>query len=213
MTAPTTLHLIRHATYGLIGNTLAGRSPGHHLGPEGRRQAEAVAADLAGRQLAAVVASPLERAQETAAPIAARHGLTVAIDPGLNEVAFGQWTGAGFGDLASRADWQAFNSFRSMAPVPGGESMLDAQARAVATLLRLRAAWPGAEIAVVSHADVVRAMLAHLLGISLDLFHRLDIAQASRSVVMLHDGDAQVLGVNLPPLQSSSKRASPQQAA
>lgn len=208
MTAPTTLHLIRHATYGLVGNTLAGRSPGHHLGPEGRRQAEAVAADLARRPLAAVVASPLERTQETAAPIAARHGLTVAIDPGLNEVAFGHWTGARFDDLAGRADWQAFNSFRSMASVPGGESMLDAQARAVAALLRLRAAWPNAEVAVVSHADVVRAMLAHLLGISLDLFHRLDIAPASRSVVILHDGDAQVLGVNLPPSQSS-----PQQAA
>lgn len=208
MTAPTTVHLIRHATYGLVGNTLAGRSPGHHLGSEGRRQAEAVAADLARQPLAAVVASPLERAQETAAPIAARHGLTVAIDPGLNEVAFGHWTGARFDDLAGRADWQAFNSFRSMAPVPCGESMLDAQARAVAALLRLRAAWPNAEVAVVSHADVVRAMLAHLLGISLDLFHRLDIAPASRSVVILHDGDAQVLGVNLPPSQSS-----PQQAA
>ena len=209
MTAPTTLHLIRHATYGLLGNTLAGRSPGHHLGPEGRLQAEAVAIDLAERPLTAVIASPLERAQETAAPIAAQHGLAVAIDPGLNEVAFGDWTGARFDDLAERADWQAFNAFRSMAPVPGGESMLNVQARAVAALLRLRAAWPGAEIAVVSHGDVVKAMLAHLLGIPLDLFRRLDIAPASRSVVVLHDGDAQVLGVNLPP----SPRPSAQQAA
>ena len=209
MTAPTTLHLIRHATYGLLGNTLAGRSPGHHLGPEGRLQAEAVAIDLAERPLTAVIASPLERAQETAAPIAAQHGLAVAIDPRLNEVAFGDWTGARFDDLAERADWQAFNAFRSMAPVPGGESMLNVQARAVAALLRLRAAWPGAEIAVVSHGDVVKAMLAHLLGIPLDLFRRLDIAPASRSVVVLHDGDAQVLGVNLPP----SPQPSAQQAA
>lgn len=199
MTAPTTLHLVRHATYNLLGHRLAGRSLGHHLGPEGRLQAEAVADDLAERPLAAVIASPLERAQETAAPIAARHRLVVGTEPGLTEIDFGEWTGAPFEDLAHRVDWHAFNVFRSTALVPGGELMLQAQARALTALMRLRAAWPGREIAVVSHADVIKAILAHWLAVPLDLFHRLEIAPASRSIVVLHDTDAQVLGVNWPP--------------
>jgi len=199
VTAPTTLHLIRHASYGLLGHTLAGRSPGHRLSQDGQREAAAIADDLAIRPLAAVIAGPLERAQETAAPIATRHRLTVASDPGFDEIAFGEWTGCRFDDLAGLPEWQAFNRLRSVAAVPGGESMLAAQARAVAALMRLRAAWPGAEIAVVSHADVLKSVLASLLGMSLDLCRRLEIAPASRSVVVLHDHDAQVLGIGLPP--------------
>ena len=199
MSAATTVHLIRHASYGLLGHTLAGRAPGHHLSPDGRCEAEAVASDLADRPLASVLAGPLERAQETAAPIAARHRLRATSDPGFDEIAFGEWTGCRVADLAGRPEWQAFNQFRSMAAVPGGESMLAAQARAAAALMRLRAAWPGAEIAVVSHADVLKSVLAALLGMPLERCRRLELAPASRSVVVLHDSDAQVLCVGLPP--------------
>lgn len=199
MTAATTVHLIRHASYGLLGHTLAGRSPGHRLSPEGRREAAALADGLAERPLEAVVAGPLERAQETATPIAARHRLIVAENPGFDEIAFGAWTGRRFDDLAELPEWQAFNRFRSVATVPGGEAMLTVQARAVAALMRLRADWPGAEVAVVSHGDVLKSVLAALLGMPLDLCRRLEIAPASRSVVALHDNDAQVLCVGLPP--------------
>lgn len=199
MTAATIVHLIRHASYGLLGHTLAGRSPGHHLSLQGQREAAALADDLAACRLEAVVAGPLERAQETAAPIAARHRLIVASNPGFDEIAFGAWTGRRFDELAELPDWQAFNRFRGVAVVPGGESMLAAQARAVTALMRLRADWPGAEIAVVSHADVLKSVLASLLGMPLDLCRRLEIAPASRSVVALHDNDAQVLCVGLPP--------------
>ena len=198
MSAATTLHLVRHASYGLLGHTLAGRSPGHHLSPQGQREAEAVADDLAARPLALVVAGPLERAHETAAPIAGRHRLPVGQEPGFDEIAFGAWTGCRFAELEGRPEWVAFNQFRSVAPVPGGETMLAVQARAVTAMLRLRAAWPGAEIAVVSHADVLKAVLAALLGMPLDLCRRLEIAPASRSVVMLADTDAQVQGIGLP---------------
>ncbi|MBV9735802.1 MAG: histidine phosphatase family protein, partial [Acidisphaera sp.] len=99
MTAPTTFHLIRHATYGLIGHTLAGRTPGHALNEAGRAQAAALAASLAGRPIAAVVSSPLERARETAAPIAAGHGLAVSVDGDFNEIDFGEWTGLAFDTL------------------------------------------------------------------------------------------------------------------
>lgn len=195
----TTFHLIRHGTYPLLGHVLGGRSAGHSLDAAGRAQAEALAEALAVRPIRAVVSSPLERTRETAAPIAARHGLAVAIEPDLNEIDFGEWTGAAFDELHARPAWRAFNLFRSSTPIPGGETMLAAQARAMAALLRLRAAYPEGDVAVVSHGDVVKAILAHFLGVSLDLFRRFEISPASRSVVVMHAEDAQVLAVNLPP--------------
>lgn len=199
MPGPTTFHLIRHATYGLIGHRLAGRTPGHALGEEGRAQAAALAASLDAHPLAAVIASPLERTRETAAAIAERRDLPVLIEPGLNEIDFGDWTGETFDVLHARPAWRAFNRFRSTAPIPGGETMLAAQARAVAAVLRLRAAYPQAGLALVSHADVIKAVLAHFLAAPLDLFGRIEIAPASRSVVVLYDETAAIAGINLPP--------------
>ncbi|MBV9734531.1 MAG: histidine phosphatase family protein, partial [Acidisphaera sp.] len=114
------------------------------------------------------------------------------------EVDFGDWTGDRFEALHARPEWRAFNRFRSTAPIPGGETMLAAQARAVGAVLRLRAAHPDAELAVVSHADVIKAVLAHFLAAPLDLFSRIEIAPASRSVVVLYDETAAIAGVNLP---------------
>jgi len=197
-TNPTVFHLVRHATYGLIGHVLAGRTPGHRLNPAGQAQAAALAASLAALPIAAIVSSPLERTRETAEAIAAPHGLPVQIEPDLIEIDFGEWTGSAFPALHALPEWRAFNSFRSSTPIPGGETMLAAQSRAVAAILRQRAAHPGSELVVVSHGDVVKAILAHFLGMPLDLFRRLDIAPGSRSVLALHDEDAQVRAVNLP---------------
>ncbi len=76
--------------------------------------------------------------------------------------------------------------------------MLDAQARVVGALLRLRARWPGAELAVVSHGDIIKVVLAHVLGSPLDLLRRIELAPASRSIIVLGDRDATVSGMNLP---------------
>ena len=199
MSSATTFHLIRHASYGLLDHTLGGRSPGHSLNAQGRAEAERLAESMAATKLAAVVSSPLERAQETASAIAARHGLAVATDPDLSEIDFGDWTGADFRSLHAGQAWRAFNSFRSTARIPGGETMLGAQARMVEAVLRLQAAWRDREIAVVSHADPIKAVLAHFLGTPLDLLRRIEIAPASRSVVVLYDEDAKILALNLPP--------------
>ena len=99
MSGGTTFHLIRHGDYGLLGRVLAGRTPGHSLSDLGRKQAERVAAALAHRPIAAVVSGPLERARETAAPLAARCGLEVSVDPDLDEIDFGEWTGMAFDAL------------------------------------------------------------------------------------------------------------------
>ena len=178
---------------------MSGRLEGVGLNAAGRREAEALAASLAARPLAAIVCSPLQRAVETASPLATRRGLATRIDPGFAEIDFGDWTGADLADLDSDPSWRAFNRFRSTAPVPGGETALAVQARAVAALLRLHHAHPDAELAVVSHAEIIRVLLAHALAVPLDLARRIEVLPAHRSVLVLFDEDARVDALNLPP--------------
>jgi probable phosphomutase (TIGR03848 family) len=199
MSSATTFILVRHASYGLLDHRLGGRAPGHSLNEQGRAEAARLAAALAGAPLAAIVASPMERTQETAAAIAARHGLAVQTDEDLIEMDFGAWTGADFRSLHDDPVWRAFNSFRATAPIPGGETMLAVQARMIAALRRLQAAHRDRMIAVVSHADPIKSVLTHFLGMPLDLMRRIEVAPASRSVLTLYDEDAVVTAINLPP--------------
>lgn len=199
MADATTFHLVRHASYDLLGRVLAGRTPGHSLNRTGQAEAEALAEALAERPIAAVFSSPLERARETAHPVAARHDLRVAIDPTLDEIDFGEWTGLTLDELHADPAWRRFNAFRSTTPIPGGETMLAVQARAVAALIRMRSSFPEGEVVAVSHGDVIKAILAHFLALPLDLISRIEVAPASRSVVVLSDRDARILAINLPP--------------
>ncbi len=173
--------------------------PGIALSGEGRAQAARLADALASRPVAAVVSSPVQRAQETAAPVAARLGLPVLTDDALDELDFGDWAGLAFADLQPQPAWHTWNRARSFAPCPGGESMVAAQARALAGIARLRAAHPDGELLLVSHQDILKAVLAHFLGAPLDLLHRLTLDPASRSVLVLSGQEARVDAVNLPP--------------
>jgi probable phosphoglycerate mutase len=157
----------------------------------GVNETAAVCRALSRSGLAAVISSPQERAVQMANAIADGAGLVPAIDPGLDEMDMGEWTGASFDDLHDDPRWQAFNRFRSSAPIPGGETML---------AIRLRPRYPGAPVALVSHSDVLKSILMHFLGIPLDLIHRFDLAPASRSIVELYDEGAVVRAVNLPAL-------------
>jgi probable phosphoglycerate mutase len=195
----TTFHLVRHGDYSHLGRILTGRTPGYSLNDAGRRQADAVAGALAGMPLAAVVSSPMERTRETAAPIAAQGGVAVEIDPDVVEIDFGEWTGRTFESLRAWDGWADFARFRSTAQVPGGESMLAVQTRAVGAVVRLRRLHPEGHVVIVSHGDVIKSIVAHFLTIPLDMFRRFDIGAASRSVVTVTDHDARVLAVNLPP--------------
>ncbi len=192
-----TVHLVRHAEHGLLGRVLAGRTPDVPLSPVGRRQAGTLAAHFAVGLVRAVLTSPVQRARETAAPVAAAAGLLPVVEPGLDEVDFGAWAGLGFDALADVPGWAAWNGARGLAHTPGGETMLAVQARAVAALMGQRAL--GGSVAAVSHSDVIKAVLAYALGMPLDLLHRLDIAPASRSVLVLGDDFARVEAINLPP--------------
>ncbi len=183
----------------MLGRVLAGRMPGVGLSEEGRGQADRLAQTLAGLPVAAVVASPLQRAQETAAPIASRLGLAVATEPGLDEIDFGAWTGVAFAALEGHPEWDAWNRFRSSAACPGGETMLQAQARAVACMVRLHAVHPDAELVLVSHQDVLKSVLAHFLGMPLDLLHRIAFDPAHRAILTLFSDGVRVDALNLPP--------------
>ena len=173
--------------------------PGVGLSAEGYDQALRLAELLAGLKLDAVVSSPVQRAQETAAPVADRLGLVVETDQGFDELDLGDWTGTAFDQLHSLPAWQAWNRFRSFAPSPGGESMVAAQARALAALARLRTRYQNGAVAVISHSDILKSILAHFMGLPLDLINRLTLDPGSRSVLVVFEGDARVDGMNLPP--------------
>ncbi len=189
------LHLIRHAAYPLLDRAIGGRAD-HELSPEGHAQAAALAEAWATKPVRAIFASPVRRAQQTAAPLAARLRLPIHTDADLTEIDFGAWTGASFDTLALDPAWQEWNKHRATAAIPGGETMLQAQCRAMAALARAAAAAGEGEVALVTHADIVKAILLHLLGAPLDAIHRLEIAPASISTVRLHGPAAQVLHVN-----------------
>jgi broad specificity phosphatase PhoE len=194
----TVFNLIRHGSYALLDRAIGGRSP-HSLSEEGRDQARRVAAALAARGVATLIASPVQRAQETAAVIGERLHLCVATDAAFAEIDFGSWTDMSFDRLRAEPGWRAWNSFRSTAGVPGGETMLCVQARVIAALIRLARDHPEGELAIVTHGDVIKAILAHFLGMPLDFLRRLEIGPGSTSRVVLYPEDAAVLAVNVPP--------------
>jgi probable phosphoglycerate mutase len=192
----TTFLLIRHGETDDLGRSLSGRRPGVPLNAAGRRQAQQLAARLAGEGIAAVYSGPLERVRETAAALAERLGLEVRATAELDEIDLGEWSGQRFDALAGRDDWRWFNTVRSCTRAPGGELMLEVQARAVAFLQRLAGERPAAAVALVTHSDVIKAVLAYYLGVPLDLAQRLEVSPASVSVLALEEWGPRVLCVN-----------------
>jgi probable phosphomutase (TIGR03848 family) len=193
----TLLLLVRHGATPTTGMVLPGRAPGLRLSARGREQAERVAERLDGLRLDGLYSSPLERACETAAPTAARTGLEVHEHAGLTECDFGDWTGAALADLSALPQWQTVQHNPSAFRFPNGESFVQMQARMVETLEVLRAASPGGVVVCFSHADPIKAALAHALGTHLDLFQRIVVSPGSVSAISFADGRAPaVLMVN-----------------
>jgi probable phosphomutase (TIGR03848 family) len=192
----TTFVLIRHARHALVGRTIVGRAPGVRLSAEGLREAQALAERFETGSIQALYSSPLERARATAAPIAARLRLEVEIADELNEIDYGAWTNRTLADLHDLDEWRRFNIFRSGSRIPGGETMVEVQGRMLRLVERLAAAHPEQTVALVSHGDLIKAALAHHLGVSLDLFQRIEISPASLSVVRIERYGPQVLLIN-----------------
>ena len=193
---PTTrFHLIRHASTDALGTTLSGRTP-IPLNAQGQAEATRLAHSLAASTVDAILSSPQARTLQTAEAIGQVLGRHAQPDPALDEVDFGPWTGQAFSALDGRPDWTLWNTHRSLAPPPGAETMLQVQARAAALLVRLHAAAPGGVFILVSHADVVKSLLAWALGLPIDLMQRLDVSPASRSLLTLGEHGVRVEHVN-----------------
>ncbi|WP_226761478.1 MSMEG_4193 family putative phosphomutase [Arthrobacter sp. SO3] len=193
----TLLLLVRHGETPTTGKVLPGRAPGLHLSERGRGQAARVAERLAGLRIDGVYSSPLERTLQTAEPTAASTGLGVNEDAGLIECDFGEWTGAELAGLAGLPEWQTVQHSPSGFRFPNGESFAEMQARIVGALEALRTAHNGGVVVCFSHADPIKAAVAHALGTPLDHFQRIIINPGSISVISYVEGQAPaVLTVN-----------------
>lgn len=193
----TLLLLVRHGETPTTGTVLPGRAPGLHLSERGRIQAERVAERLAGLPVDAIYSSPLERTRETAEPTAAYTGLGVKENAGLIECDFGEWTGAALAELARLPQWQTVQHSPSAFRFPNGESFAEMQARIVGALEVMCAAHAGGVVVCFSHADPIKAAVAHALGTHLDRFQRIVINPGSISVISFVDGQVPaVLTVN-----------------
>ncbi len=166
------------------------------LGEDGRAQARRVAERLAREPIAAVHTSPLDRARETAAPIAQRLRLAPEVHEAINEIDMGQWSGRSFEDLHGDPHWQSWNGARAVSRPPKGESMLEVQARIVGHLERVRADYRDRAVVLVSHADVIKAALLYCLGMPLDGYRLFEIGPASISTLVIGDWGAKVLSMN-----------------
>lgn len=192
----TTFLLIRHGSTDWVGKALAGRLPGVGLDAAGRIQSQELANRLADRPIAAIYSSPLQRAVDTATPLAERLGLPVVTREALTEIDFGAWQGAKITDLEGDMHWRRFNSLRGSTNAPGGELMLQVQTRMAAELENLRQRHREEAVAVFSHADVIKAALMLYLNIPLDCHSRLEISPASVNVLEIADWGPRVLAVN-----------------
>jgi len=188
--------LVRHAAHELVDRVLCGRMAGVKLGEEGRAQARRVATRLARERIAAIHTSPLERARETAAPIAGQLDLTPEIFEAISEIDVGEWAGRDFASLQNDPRWATWNDARSVARPPGGETMLEVQARVIGHLERARGAHPHQAVVLVSHSDVIKAALLYALGMPIDGYRLFDISPASVSTLVMGDWGAKVLSMN-----------------
>ncbi len=193
----TLLLLVRHGQTPTTGKILPGRASGLHLADAGVSQAHRVAERIAELpRVDAIYASPLERARETAAPIAKALKQRVKIDKGLLECDFGDWTGAELGKLMKKPEWSTVQKAPSTFRFPNGESFTEMQTRMVTALDRIRTAHPGGTVVCVSHADPIKAAVAHAMGTHLDLFQRIVIGTCSVSAIAYSNHGPIVLTVN-----------------
>ena len=190
------LAFVRHATCERMDEMLLGRTIDAPLATVGVQEAEAMACMLAASQEALLVASPRRRAQQTAESIAARNRCELVTAHDLDELDFGHWSGQTFDELARDPDWRRWNEQRHSAATPAGERIEDVQARVLRYLHRLREAFPGRPMILVTHAEVIRAVLLYWLQAPADAYRRLAISPASISRVSLSDGGPRIDGIN-----------------
>lgn len=199
----TIFHLLRHGERA-SARVLVGRMPGVGLTERGRAEIAAMAERLAEESVAALFASPLQRTRESAEIVAGRLGLPVEFRDDVIELDFGEWTGATFDTIRADPRWEAWRLHRSVARIPGGESMREVQRRVVEALFEINERHLHETVAIVSHGDVIRSALLFALGLSLDHYARIEVAQGSISSICLDSGGIRVLAINERPRLAAS---------
>ncbi len=194
----TTFILVRHGENEWVKkNRLAGWIPGIHLNETGHKQAQATANRLAHLPITAVYSSPVTRCMETAAYIAHPHHLDITELETVGEVHYGKWEGKKIKKLAKKKSWMTVQFFPSRMTFPQGEALRDVQSRGIQALETLSQQHPDDLIVVVSHADLIKLVMAHYLGVHIDLFQRIVISPASATVLSLHAyGGVRILRLN-----------------
>ena len=194
----TILLLIRHGDNDFVGRRLVGRRPDVHLNARGKEQASLLAEALCRAPIQAIYSSPLERAVETAQPLAQALALPVQVRPGLLEVDFGRWVGKTPKQMARMKLWPVVQKTPSQARFPGGESFTEAQQRLIQDLEAIAFEnQPDKLVAIFSHADAIKLAVAYFLGLPLDNFQRLAVDTASiTSVVVPEDGSPLLVSLN-----------------
>jgi len=188
--------LIRHGDTDAIGQCIPGRMPGIHLNASGRRQVETLARNLASLPIDHIYSSPLERTRETAAPIAETAGLEVKILDEINEVDFGNWSGTTFADLEQDSAWIKYNRFRTGTRIPGGELFIEVQARMLREVDRIATEFPDSVVALVSHGDPIKSLIAPFLGIPHNYTRHFEISPASVSILSYSEDGARIFCLN-----------------
>jgi probable phosphomutase (TIGR03848 family) len=200
---PTVL-LLRHGrSTANTSGVLAGWTPGVALDDRGREQAEALALRLGGLPLAAIVSSPLQRCQETVAPLVKKTGVKRVTEKRLGECRYGDWTGRKLSELVKEPMWRVVQTHPSAAVFPGpeGESMAAMAARGVAAIRGWDAKvaaehGPGAVWVACSHGDVIKAIVADAMGLHLDNFQRIVVDPGSVTAISYTETRPFVLRVN-----------------
>ncbi len=199
---PTTVLLVRHGRTPTTGQVLPGRARGLHLSDEGKAQAERAAQRIAAltrpksKGVTAVYSSPMERARETAAPLAKLLGLKVQQHKGLIEADFGAWTGRNLSELGKLPEWTQVQRYPSGFRFPDGESFSEMQTRMTGAIAELVKKHPGEIIMCASHADTIKAAVAAAMGSHLDLFQRIVIGPCSITAITYAHSGPIVLAVN-----------------
>lgn len=209
----THILLIRHAVNDFVKTgKLAGRTPGVHLNEDGKAQAEALGLRLAGAKIHQIISSPLDRTMETAQAVLQHHPkLELQLNNEIGEVDYGDWQGASIASLRHRKMWEVIQEYPTRAYFPNGEAMRDVQTRAVNEIERLAREYPTHTIAIFSHADLIKMVVAHYLGMHLDVFQRIVISPASITGIQLGHSRPFITTVNdtahVQELEKSRKKA------
>lgn len=188
------LFLVRHALTPVTGHKLTGRLPGFDLSDTGRSQAAETALRLAELPLSAIYSSPMERCLQTAQAIASHHRLQVRSVEALSEIDYGRWQGRTLSSLARTKGWRQLRARPGDFRFPGGETIREAQTRAMGAVEELRLEHPGKAVVACTHADMIKLVVAACLGLGIDLYDRISVAPASVTAVQLGEGVPVLLG-------------------